>query len=1267
MITLKLLKRGWRLLIPALVAAFLAAVIWSQKAPAQIPASRLPGQMPSSGGQPVVLKVYSYPPNSGNTILAQLRKAFENRPEVRLVLDARTNQLIVHGPEDCQREVSNYLSNFSSTGASRPAAPAPVRVAPSVPNVQNIALKNLSAWQLAQSLRNVVGSRLTAIPSPSQEANRYYLAMADQGGIELFLDYTSNRVTLQGAPQAMQSAARLIDALDSVPGPGGQETRLVSLQTSRPGTVKKMAAALAVGEESRAVRLPMAMKILARTDSGPEQKGNRFSFTPGESSGTNPAGRRPILLAQAEPGGGPPPEEHPDGPAAGGAGGPAGGLLGSVQVEMLEGLDVLVVRGNRRDVEQVMKIIEQIEKLSKETEPEIQVCPLRYVNSKALAELLLSLYNEVFLNRQGSVSITALLKPNALLLIGRQENVARVLELVKKLDQPASPDAEYHIFRLRQAAANTVADTLTELYPQTTGGQAAQPRQNQNQTETDGLAVRARITYDSRSNAVIVMAAPRDLEEIASIVERLDTASSEAVNELRVIQLQHSLASELVEVVQNAINAQLPGGRTTSSSTPGGPFGTSGRPGGTQGQTGTAQQRSAILQFFTRNANGGKQLKSGILSDVQVTADSRSNAILLSAPAESIDLLEALIKELDQLPGAEAQIKVFQIANGDATDMMNTLQTLFSAQGGTSGSQGGNMAMTPFGFVPVTGGAGESSTLVPLRFAVDIRTNCIIATGSADALRVVETLLFRLDESDVQNRITVVYRLKNAPTNAVAQAIQNFLDQERQVEQLAAGQNNALPFEQISREVVVVPEVNTNSLIVSTTPKYFEEIKKMVDKLDEQPPMVMIQVLIAEVTLNDTDELGVELGLQDSILFDRSSAGVPGFLFNNQQLGNNTAAANPNLTGTQGLSNFSMGRTNSDVGYGGFVFSASSESISVLIRALKDCNRLNVLSRPQIMTMDNQQANVMVGQQVPTVSGLQTNSTGGTQTGVQYAAVGVILQVWPRISPNDVVLMQIYAEKSDVATTGGIPIGVSNGVPITAPRIDDTRASTTISAPNGQTVVLGGLITKSRSEFHRKVPGLGDVPVLGRLFRYDSVSEKKTELLIILTPHVVRRPEDAEAIKRIEASRMNWCLTDVVNLMSDNGLRRRTDNWSDSEIPVIRPDDNPNAPKMSLPLEPGGNPNGESIPSPPGNPQGLPQGAAPGVQPVPPAPAAPGPPNLSREPAALPTPADTRMKGPSPAITPAAANVSPAGPNAVVHTTYDAPPQYPSTQTPYYR
>jgi type II secretion system protein D len=593
------------------------------------------------------------------------------------------------------------------------------------------------------------------------------------------------------------------------------------------------------------------------------------------------------------------------------------------------------------------------------------------------------------------------------------------------------------------------------------------------------------------------------------------------------------------------------------------------------------QIRSRMLQMITIDQQGNRIIDSGVLTDVKVVADARANTLLITAPAESMGLIAALLRELDELPAAEAQVKVFTIINGDATSLSDMLQQLFGQQ---QAQQGGQLALQ------TAAGAGESS-LIPLRFAVDQRTNSIIATGSSGDLTIVEAILLRLDEGDIQQRQTRVFRLRYAFAANVADSINNLLQSERQI--LLQQQGVLSPFEQIQREVVVVPEVVTNSLIVSATPRYYDEVVRIVEDLDRRPPMVLIQVVIAEILLGNVDEFGVEFGLQDSLLFSRSTAAAgvlnPGFNFNNVPLGNSSSAESvatrENLAG-QALTTFSLGRTGSP-GYGGLVLSAANESVNILIRALQQDGRARILSRPEIMTLDNLGAFIQRGSQVPYTGGTIVGTGGQVTVDTQFANVGLILLVTPRVTPDGMIVMEVDAENSSISDF--IPVG-NGGV---APQIDLSRAQTTVSARSGQTVILGGIIATSKIFESRRIPYLSDLPVLGQMFRFDNQTEERRELMIILTPWVVNSEYDQERIKQIEFGRMNWCLADVVAIHGDIGGNAGTI-LSDSQ--VIFPDQAPTAAEIV------------PVPEPELAPPGAPEVGVPGfVPPTPPGPLPTGP------------------------------------------------------------
>jgi hypothetical protein len=185
---------------------------------------------------------------------------------------------------------------------------------------------------------------------------------------------------------------------------------------------------------------------------------------------------------------------------------------------------------------------------------------------------------------------------------------------------------------------------------------------------------------------------------------------------------------------------------------------------------------------------------------------------------------------------------------------------------------------------------------------------------------------------------------------------------------------------------------------------------------------------------------------------------------------------------------------------------------------------------------------------------------GRTQNNtVELENTGLILGVTPRISPEGMVVMEIDAEKSKVGPESqGVPISVVEGEVVRSPIIDVTTAQTTVSAASGETIVMGGLITKTTETVRRRVPYLADIPVLGHLFRYDSDGVVRSELLIFLTPHVVKSEEDMERIKQAEAARMSWCLADVHEIHGPTGIYADPDDdCYCGEGEVVYPDDNP--------------------------------------------------------------------------------------------------------------
>ncbi len=962
------------------------------------------------------------------------------------------------------------------------------------------------------------------------------------GTVRLDWNLDSNKVIVRGYPQMQERMARLLAALDDPQALQNGEIQFTSLGAASPKTVMQLVQAVQRDQSGRQAGPSnyMVGNLFYRRqpqDGAPapqnaqpqpvqQQPGNQSLLQPTPLAGANP--QRPV------------------------------------RAEVIEGIGI-VLTGTDQDLEQLRVLIDQIIEESELSEPLVESYTLRHVDSVTLADAVQSIYDQTYAVRRGPVTITPFVNPNSLLIIGQEGAVEQAKDLIRRLDQRGSPGAQFQVFPLQHASAVTVQGAIQQLYPG--GGTAA-------------LEPQVVVIAADRSNTLIVRASQRDLLEVESLISKLDVGDTALDLEMQIFKLENSDATTLLDVLQQVIvGGQAAGG--------GGQFGGGGF-GGQQQQAGATPASIVIRQYDMQTNQIVDEIRSGILSNVRITVDPRGNALVVAAPTDAMPLIAKLIETLDSIPGAEAQIKVFPVLNGDAAALVDMLRTLFgqqTTQGGGFGGQQQDVVGSP---------TGEG--IVPLRFAVEARTNSVIAAGTANDLQIVESILLSLDADDVADRQTDVVRLKNVPAVDIANAITSILQTEADL----LGDQNA--FQLLQQQVVVVPESITNTLIITSTNRYYDQIMDIIETLDRDPPMVMIQVLIAEVGLNNTDEFGVELGLQDSILFDRSLLGdlvtttnsvqtnnggavitdtqqiiqgaslTPGFLFGNPTTplpnsGSDLSRSTAGSLGGQGLTSFSVGRINNDLGYGGLVLSASSESISFLLRALQESRRLDVISRPQIQTLDNQPAFVQVGQrvQLPTGSNFDT-ATGITQVTVGAPEnVGIILGVVPRISlgkldtlADDQVVMQIDVEKSEVGPESeGIPLSVNaQGDVLRSPRINTVTAQTTVSGVDGQTIVLGGLITKSETKVHRRVPVLASIPVLGHLFRYDLKSIRKTELMIILTPRIVRTPEEAEYLKRVESARMSWVLSDVNNMHGGDGLYSRYEPFGEPAM-VVYPDLNP--------------------------------------------------------------------------------------------------------------
>jgi len=204
---------------------------------------------------------------------------------------------------------------------------------------------------------------------------------------------------------------------------------------------------------------------------------------------------------------------------------------------------------------------------------------------------------------------------------------------------------------------------------------------------------------------------------------------------------------------------------------------------------------------------------------------------------------------------------------------------------------------------------------------------------------------------------------------------------------------------------------------------------------------------------------------------------------------------------------------------GAGMYTIVGDDFSATLRAIAEVGKVEVLSRPTVLARNNQMASIQVGYQIPVPSSV-TLTTVGVQTGIQWLNVGIILNVTPNITADGMVEMILSPQISSVDPTLGQTIGTtSNGVPITVPAIAIESANTVVITPNGQTVVIGGLMKNSKSTTDSHIPLLGDIPGIGALFHHKVSNIIKQELIILLTPYVVRTPTDLARMSQDERGR----------------------------------------------------------------------------------------------------------------------------------------------------
>ncbi len=384
-------------------------------------------------------------------------------------------------------------------------------------------------------------------------------------------------------------------------------------------------------------------------------------------------------------------------------------------------------------------------------------------------------------------------------------------------------------------------------------------------------------------------------------------------------------------------------------------------------------------------------------------------------------------------------------------------------------------------------------------------TNSLIVTDSVHNIKKIESLLRALDVAapEGKGKINVFY-LKYANAEDTAKVLSALL---ARLPAPGGAQQPGGPSTILEGLVTITADKATNSLIIIGSPIDYETIKDVIQKLDIRRRQVYVEAAIIEMSLAKQRELGFEFQAMNPINQNSVTA------FGGTNFGNigNVVANGP--AGLASLNGLTVGAVKGTFTFKGTEFL----NIGALLHALQTDADVNVLSTPNILTTDNQKAEIMVGENIPFVTGQsQSTATGGGAilTSIERKDVGITLKLTPQITSDDNVKLEIYQEISAVTETAGLNPN------IVGPSTSKRSASTTVVVKDRETMVIGGLIRDNVTSSTMKVPLLGDIPILGWLFKFKTTKVEKTNLMIFITPYVIKSEAEAAELTRKKSDAM---------------------------------------------------------------------------------------------------------------------------------------------------
>jgi general secretion pathway protein D len=506
-----------------------------------------------------------------------------------------------------------------------------------------------------------------------------------------------------------------------------------------------------------------------------------------------------------------------------------------------------------------------------------------------------------------------------------------------------------------------------------------------------------------------------------------------------------------------------------------------------------------IIALERANPDEIKRILDPIISKTSsVLSYPPAGILIITDYLSNIRRLQEIVAALD-VEGAGNQISYIHMVNASASEVVKSLTTVFQQR---------------------------QAKAADIKVVADTRTNSIIILASGADTENVRKLVAFMDKDVPRGESNIqVYRLQNSLAEDLAKVLNSIIKDTPAAAGGAAapGQRVATPV--VSKNVQIVADKATNTLVVMAEREDYKIVENIIKQLDVPRPMVYIEALIMEVNTNKAFNLGVEWrGLKDTGAISGVDTGQSAAFIGSGGAGSTTTPGTYNILGGLTPSAFPGGFTMGIIGAGITIGGITFPNIGAVVQAYKTDTDVSILSTPQIMTLDNEEAEINVGSNVPYITRQDSTSTTAAYpvnyNTYEYKDVGVILTITPHINEENFIRLKISQQVTKVTSSS------SSATPTTLKR----TTKTTVVVKDNETIVISGLMGDSTQDSTYKVPLLGDIPILGWLFKSYSTSREKTNLYVFLTPHIVRTQKDAVGLYQEKRESMGEVVEGIIKL-----------------------------------------------------------------------------------------------------------------------------------------